>query len=68
MLRLMYLDLGTVLTTGKNVISIKVCTDLTNRINNGEVKAGGGFGPVQQEPQLSASGLTDASINFYTVE
>ena len=62
-----YFDLGTVLTPGKNVISIKVCTDLTNRINNGEVKGGGGIGPVQQEPQLSASGLTDASISFYTV-
>ena len=63
-----YYDLGTVLKPGTNTITIKVCGDLLNRINNGEVVGSGAMGPVQQEPQLSANGLTDASLSYYVVE
>ena len=46
-----YLDLGTVLTPGENTITIKVCGDLNNR------KGG----------RTSLNGLTDASLDLYTV-
>ncbi|MCD8022660.1 MAG: twin-arginine translocation signal domain-containing protein [Lachnospiraceae bacterium] len=50
-----YLDLGTVLTAGTNTITVKVCGDLTNRVNNGA------------SPSPSENGLTDASLKVYTV-
>lgn len=63
-----YLDLGTVLKAGKNTITIKVCGDLTNRINNGEVAAQTSGFPSSGEAELSANGLTDASITYYTIK
>lgn len=63
-----YYDLGTVLKPGKNKITIKVCGDLLNRINKGEVVEAAGMGPIAAKAELSANGITDASLSYYTVE
>ncbi|MDO4274188.1 MAG: glycosyl hydrolase [Eubacteriales bacterium] len=60
-----YMDLGTVLTPGKNTITIRVCGDLSNRANDGQPAAASPF-PSTGDGQGSANGLTDASLELYT--
>lgn len=72
-----YLDLGTILTPGENTITIKVCGDLENRKNASNSAAtmmaadapappvGGPGGPGGSS--TSENGLTNASLNLYTV-
>lgn len=54
-----YLDLGTVLTPGKNTVTIKISGDLANRAGSG----GGMMGPGG----VSENGLLNASLQLYTV-